>query len=106
MAITLEDLREEYQGLYDSMVITPSRIAAVDRIIDIVLRKQSVYEAISQDTGVPWAVIAAIHNLEGGLNFNTHLHNGDPLTARTTHVPRGRPRTGTPPFTFQESAAD
>lgn len=106
MAITLEALRDEYQNLYDTLGITQERLATIDRIIDTILRKQSVYEAISQDTGVPWAVVAVIHNLEGSLNFNTHLHNGDPLTARTVHVPRGRPRTGTPPFTFQESAAD
>ena len=35
-----------------------------------------------------------------------HLHNGDPLTARTVHVPKGRPENGSPPFTWEESAAD
>ncbi|MGI9106944.1 MAG: hypothetical protein ACR2G4_11925 [Pyrinomonadaceae bacterium] len=44
--------------------------------------------------------------MEASLNFNTHLHNGDPLTKRTTPVPPGRPRTGTPPFTWEESATD
>ena len=44
--------------------------------------------------------------LESGGNFATHLHNGDPLTARTVHVPRGRPKAGYPPFRWEESAAD
>jgi hypothetical protein len=44
--------------------------------------------------------------MESSLNFNTHLHNGDPLTQRTTHVPVGRPAEGNPPFTWEESAVD
>src|ERR1022692_3987605 len=41
-----------------------------------------------------------------GLNFNQHLHNGDPLTARTVHVPAGRPPNGSPPFAWEQSATD
>jgi hypothetical protein len=44
--------------------------------------------------------------LESSLNFTRHLHNGDPLANRTVRVPGGRPRTGTPPFTWEESAID
>ena len=44
--------------------------------------------------------------MEASLNFNRHLHNGDPLTARTTHVPKGRPVAGDPPFTWEVSASD
>jgi lysozyme family protein len=52
-----------------------------------------------------WSVIAIIHSLEASLNFKTHLHNGDPLTAKTVRVPKGRP-LGNPPFDWVESAAD
>jgi lysozyme family protein len=55
---------------------------------------------------VPWWWVAITHNLESGANFKGHLHNGDPLTARTRQVPAGRPLTGTPPFTWEESARD
>jgi hypothetical protein len=51
-------------------------------------------------------MIAVIHNLESGANFNTHLHNGDSLKGRTYHVPAGRPEFGHPPYTFEESAED
>jgi hypothetical protein len=44
--------------------------------------------------------------MEASLVFTAHLHNGDPLTARTIHVPSGRPLTGQPPFTWEESATD
>src|SRR6185503_1942949 len=47
-----------------------------------------------------------IHEMEGGLNFATHLHNGDPLTHRTVQVPAGRPPNGLPPFQWEESAID
>ncbi|MFL5807911.1 MAG: hypothetical protein ACJ749_00240, partial [Flavisolibacter sp.] len=38
--------------------------------------------------------------------FTTHLHNGDPLTKRTTHVPKGLPKNGNPPFAWADSAED
>jgi hypothetical protein len=51
-------------------------------------------------------MIAALHMRESDADFSTHLHNGDPLTGRTYHVPAGRPPTGSPPFTWEESAID
>ena len=51
-------------------------------------------------------MVGIIHSLEAGGDFTRHLHNGDPLTARTTHVPAGRPKTGKPPFTWEQSAID
>jgi lysozyme family protein len=44
--------------------------------------------------------------MECGLSFAKHLHNGDSLERRTVNVPAGRPKTGQPPFTFEESAVD
>jgi len=69
---------------------------------------QEQYENIEKrTTGVPWFLIAALHSRESSLNFNTHLHNGDPLSNYTYHVPAGRPHVGHgPPFSFVESAVD
>jgi lysozyme family protein len=78
--------------------------AAVD-IAQKVLQVRSNYDAVELQTGVPWWFTGIIHHLESGGKFSTHLHNGDPLTARTTHVPAGRPLTN-PPFTWIESAID
>ena len=55
---------------------------------------------------MPWWWVAITHNLESGADFSRHLHNGDPLTARTHQVPAGRPKAGSPPFTWEESARD
>ena len=49
------------------------------------------YAAVGKPFGIPWHVVGIIHMLEAAANFTTHLHNGDPLTARTVHVPAGRP---------------
>ncbi|WP_345949708.1 hypothetical protein ABDD95_22940 [Mucilaginibacter sp. PAMB04274] len=57
--------------------------------------------------GVPWYFIACVHYLECSFDFKKHLHNGDPLTGYTVHVPAHRPKVGhAPPFTFEESAVD
>ncbi|MCA1293762.1 C40 family peptidase [Paenibacillus sp. alder61] len=47
------------------------------------------YEAVSKKTGIPPELIAAIHWREGSGNFDTYLHNGDPLGKKTVHVPKG-----------------
>ncbi|WDF54391.1 hypothetical protein [Mucilaginibacter sp. KACC 22063] len=58
-------------------------------------------------SSVPWYFIACVHYMECGFSFKKHLHNGDPLTGYTVHVPAHRPKVGhAPPFTFEESAVD
>jgi lysozyme family protein len=106
MAITLTPkLKKEYEDLFATCVINPGKQAAINLIVDKIVAKRSRYEEAEQATQVPWFVVAVIHSLEGSLNFNTHLHNGDPLTAKTVHVPKGRPK-GTPPFRWEDSAID
>lgn len=107
MPVTLTNpLRAEYRSLFDACEIRPARRAAVETIVSSVIAQKARYEAVGDPLGIPWYFIAAIHNLESSLRFNRHLHNGDPLTARTTHVPPGRPLTGEPPFTWEQSATD
>ena len=64
------------------------------------------YATVAEIVELPWWWIGCIHQLESGGDFNCHLHNGDPLTARTVHVPSGRPLIGNPPFTWEQSAID
>lgn len=98
-------LKKEYQDLFASAVVKPGKTAAVKVITDKIIANRARYEAVEAATTVPWYVVASIHSLEGSLNFKTHLHNGDPLTAKTVHVPKGRP-PGTPPFKWEASAID
>jgi lysozyme family protein len=104
-ARTLPALRDEYVAMYNSMTIRPERLAAVDSRVRRITANEARYRSVADPAGVPWYVVGIIHSLEGG-GFGAHLHNGDPLTARTTHVPVGRPLTGNPPFTWEESARD
>jgi lysozyme family protein len=105
MAITLTpQLASEYQKLFDTCVI--NRYPEVDRSLQIILAGKERYEAVSAKTKVPWYFIGIVHNLECGSKFTTHLHNGDPLRARTVQVPKGRPKDGEAPFTWEVSAID
>ena len=47
------------------------------------------YQKVEDATGVPAELIAAIHWRESTGNFNTYLHNGQPLGQVTTLVPKG-----------------
>jgi lysozyme family protein len=99
-------LRRNYTLLYKSCLIRRARRTLVDGIARGLSGNRARYEKVANALGMPWYVVAVIHSMEAGGDFTRHLHNGDPLTARTTHVPAGRPRTGKPPFTWEESAID
>ena len=100
-------LRLEYQRFFETMAIKAEQQSKVDWHIKQLLKNQSRYESVSSSVNnVPWAMVGIIHAMECGFNFACHLHNGDPLTRQTTHVPAGQPRNGTPPFPWETSAAD
>src|SRR6185503_10373839 len=81
-------------------------MADVDALVAQIAANRKRYAAAGAPVGTPWYVVGVIHALESSLNFSAHLHNGDPLTARTVQVPAGRPPTGIPPFQWEESAID
>lgn len=99
-------LKDEYQLLFDNCEINLDKLSSVESIVNKIVLNQTRYEEVGNDLGIPWFFIGAIHNMESSLNFNCHLHNGDPLNQRTTHVPVGRPVNGQAPFTWEESAID
>jgi len=48
------------------------------------------YQSVSARTGVPWFVIAVIHEREASQRWDTQLGQGDPLNKVSKHVPKGR----------------
>ena len=98
--------QSEYQRLFDTCVINPDKLPEVNSIVDRIVAGRPRYEAVGNKLNIPWYFIGIVHCMEGSLSFNKHLHNGDPLTARTVQVPAGRPKTGQPPFTWEFSAED
>ena len=101
-----DSLKQEYKQLFNTCTIRPERMAVVDQTVAQLQANQMRYQAVADGLEIPWSFVAVIHNMEASLNFNRHLHNGDPLTARTRQVPQGRPKTGKPPFSWEESARD
>lgn len=79
--------------------------AGIDTAIRVTLSHKTRYQEVETDTGVPWWFTGILHWREGSCDFNTHLHNGDPLSALTVNVPAGRPLCGIP-CTWEQSAVD
>lgn len=99
-------LSHEYDQLFKTCKADPDKKNKIQAMVDQFLAGKAQYISIAAKTKVPWHIIAAIHSMECSFSFKRHLHNGDPLTDRTTHEPKGYPKTGTPPFTFEASAID
>ena len=93
-----DKLRSEYQHNFDTCIIKPDKYVTVDTIIKKILVGKPQYDDVGGQLNIPWYFIGIVHYMEGSSNFKTHLHNGDPLTARTVHVPAGRPAKGNPPL--------
>ena len=99
------NLASEYFAQFESAeIILPVETASI--VARILAHKYRYIEVSNSLLGkVPWFVVAIIHSLECDLNFNQHLFNGDPLSARTVNEPVGQPQNGAPPFRWEFSAA-
>lgn len=58
------------------------------------------YQAVTKRTGVPWPIIAVIHERESAQSWSRSLAQGDPWDRVSVHVPAGRG-----PFASWEDAA-
>jgi lysozyme family protein len=96
----------EYRALYQTAVLREEWKPKIEFYKAKLREYQARYEAVGVATGVPWFVVGILHAVEAAFNFRAHLHNGDPLDQRTVNVPKGRPKDGDPPFTWEASAAD
>lgn len=99
-------LKDPYEVLFASAVIAARWQSEATSIAKQIVANKPKYDPIAAKAGVPWFFIGVVHSIECSLKFSLHLHCGDPLTARTVRVPSGRPVTGSPPFTFEDSAVD
>jgi lysozyme family protein len=103
-----EDLRQSYVELFQSCRIRQAHLAdvtwCVGKLTDRDNREQ--YNQVAEEVCAPWYFIGIIHAMEASFDFRTHLHNGDPLKARTVQVPSGRPPVWNPPSDWASSAID
>lgn len=104
---TFGDLSDEYIRFFRAAAYKgPEQKAAARKFAETAIANKQRYAAVGDPLGIPWWFIAGVHLLESTYSFTTHLHNGDSLKAKTHRVPAGRPKTGTPPFTWEFSATD
>lgn len=89
-------LRSEYITLWQKMhvVKVPEARAQARKVCSSPSKER--YKVVERTTGVPWFVVGCLHMRESNANFNTWLHNGDPMredgrAVQTVHVPKGRP---------------
>ncbi len=102
----LAELSQEYLLFFAQSAPDADKAKEAGEMADAIIKNKAKYHAVEVETNVPWWVVGLLHMRESGFSFKGHLHNGDPLTARTTHVPAGRPRDSQPPFTWSFSAID
>ena len=88
------------------MALQPDKISIIDVAGDRIVSARPRLETVGQAIGTPWYVVGIIWLLNFGGSSSVHMHNGDPLTGRTVHVPAGRPITGDPPFPWDASSID
>lgn len=77
-----------------------TRATELGKVAKKLVAQKSRYQAVELKTGVPWFVIAAIHQRESSQDFSRSLAQGDPWNKKSTHVPKGRG-----PFSSWEAAA-
>jgi lysozyme family protein len=118
MSIALDFiLGSKYLQLFDTATVRKTVTRENGKVIDaageieslvnkIIAGKQRYLNVVA-GTKMPWFFVGLIHAMEGSCNFNTHLYNGDPLTARTVNYPPNKPRfapANGSVYTFEESA--
>lgn len=115
MQYAFATLSDEYRSLWARMNVTKAAEAGGQARRIISPSAKGRYQAASAltarngGTPVPWFVIGCLHMRESNANFNTWLHNGDPMRrngqpAKTVNVPAGRPPN--PDMSWEEGAFD
>lgn len=96
--MTLEQLKISNARRWSIATITrgPEFAAVAKRLV----AKKDHYKSVEAKTGVPWFVVAVIHERESSQNWGASLAQGDPWNRVSVHVPRGRG-----PFKSWEDAA-
>ena len=107
-SIDFNAIRTEYINLWNTMAIRPDRQGDAASLAAKIARGADRYCSVAAEfsNSLPWYVIGILHAMECNCEFKEHLHNGDPLTARTVHVPKNRPPLWEPSWQWEISARD
>lgn len=102
-------LKDEYTKLWAEMQVVKVTAANSEAQRIIAPAAKARYKTVEDKTGVPWFVVGCLHMRESDANFNTWLHNGDPMhrngvAVQTVNVPAHRPPN--PNVSWEEGADD
>ena len=90
--LTIPQLIVENEARWQKCQIVPSRAPEVHEVAVRLVASNAklAYQQIEGATGVPWWIIAVIHEREANQNFDCSIAQGDPWNAPSRHVPKGR----------------
>jgi lysozyme family protein len=96
------------EGRWEKAQVRPERRIALDKVVFNTLKNQDRYKNIQKmrNNGVPWFIVAGLHERESSQNFSRHLHEGSSLRYKTQYIPKGRLPDKDPPYTWEESSED
>lgn len=99
-----EILKPQYEGMLAAVTVinVPQMMDAAQKLYRDIGR----YRSVGSGTAVPPALLMAINMRESSGSLTANLCNGDPLTAPTIHVPRGRPPGARFPVSWETAAMD
>lgn len=81
--------------------VLPEWLRVLDTVAHRLVNAKSRYQNVRTVSGVPWPIIAVIHQRESSQSWTASLAQGDPWDKASIHVPKGRG-----PFSSWEAAAE
>jgi lysozyme family protein len=99
--VDLDALKKANLARWRVCHIHPEWMRILDAVSHRLIAAKQRYENVRTESGVPWAVIAVIHQRESSQSWNASLAQGDPWNQVSIHYPWGRG-----PFTSWELAAE
>lgn len=78
----LEDCQEQYEQLFrDCQIVEAGKQQEVDHASVALQATQARYAALAKRAGVPWYLVAVVHQREGSGNFSQSVRDGQRLPA-------------------------
>lgn len=102
MAVSVKILTAANANRWDRAKVKAVSKSSFASVAKKLVAAKDRYQDIEASTGVPWFVIAVIHQRESSQRWDRSIAQGDPWNKKSTHVPKGRGPFGS----FEEAAID